>query len=211
MSKTDWKKFLRKLGIAIVIAIIIVPALALGLQIIGITSTTTQIALYGVIVAIIAIANSNEHYKQSRYESQLRGLIDNFLKISETNDSFIKEFKDLATLYKTNQQDCTKQMRDLYAKYNLSTFCLRIVLIGNHITDFKDQSVEEKDKCLNILKSTFTRTDYYKIFFAFHFAYNEEFARIIEDNKLLDNLNDSIRPTESVYRMNWYSIFDDNN
>lgn len=201
-------KFGRNIGFSIVVSIIVIFFIAWLFCELKINKISTQIAIYSAVIAIIAIAISIENHKQNRYESQLRGLIDNFLKISDTSDTFIKEYEKIALKFKTDRQDCTAEKKRLYAEYNLPTFCSRIVLIISHIKNYKDQSLKDEEQWMKIVKSVLTRTDCYKLYYASRcYVCDKEFGKLINDD-LLDNLTDSICPKESISKMEWYSIFD---
>ncbi|MBR6082885.1 MAG: hypothetical protein IKP62_08170 [Salinivirgaceae bacterium] len=211
MKKEDIKT-LKEVLISLIAGLIGIIAIAFILVVFEIQDAATQITLIvsflSLYVAIISFINSKNLQKQNSYESILFKLINNFLKISDTNDSFIEDYKKLVQDYKTSGQDCPNKKRELYIKYDLPTFCSRIVLIINHIKNYKDQSLEDEKQWMNIVKSVLARTDCYKLFYASRcYVCDKEFGKLINDD-LLDNLTDSICPKESISKMEWYSIFD---
>ena len=206
------RKFWRDALVIVIVEIIGIPTIGVLLWLLDLNETSAQItfilSFLSLCVAILSFINSKSLQKQNSYESLLFELINNFLKISDTNDSFIEDYKKLVQDYKTSGQDCPDKKRELYIKYDLPTFCSRIVLIINHIKNYKDQSLEDEKQWLNIVKSVLKRTDCYKLFYASRcYVCNKEFEQLI-NNDLLDNLTDSICPKESISKMEWYSIFD---
>ena len=143
---------------------------------------------------------------QNEFEKQFYNRISAFRKISDTSNSFISKFYELAELCKSNPQGSNDKMNELYVEYDLHTLYLRINEIFKHLETY-EYTPSDMAKYVDILKSEFTRSDLYKLLLLYNYnATDKTFTAIVKEEKLLDGLIRYISPYGTIYEINWYNL-----